>query len=223
MVLRTTSLSVPKNSQLWHLHLRTPLWFFFFSCIKITVMGISWNNKEITPLLLETIQKHKEGLQLRNITVTAARPCLIIVSCCIDLITALLCSEKGIFPFCPTLPWPFLTEESWVGGSEVSTSMEHVCEGGWATSKGTQSIFYENSLMQSSLSFPSVQTNALLSPYHTSDVFALLPAGLTDLPPSVPSRQLAWALLSFSVPQPSLHRSFLHLSPNPCSVNGRAV
>lgn len=157
--------------------------FFFFSCIKITVMGISWNNKEITPLLLEIIQKHKEGLQLRNITVTAARPCLIIVSCCIDLITALLCSEKGIFPFCPTLPWPFLTEESWVGGSEVSTSMEHVCEGGWAASKGTQSIFYENSLMQSSLSFPSVQTNVLLLPYHASDVIALLPAGLTD--PSV--------------------------------------
>lgn len=69
--------------------------------------------------------------------------------------------------------------------------MEHVCEGGWAASKGTQSIFYENSLMQSSLSFPSVQTNALLSPYHASDVIALLPAGLIDLPPSVPSRQLA--------------------------------
>lgn len=186
-------------------------------------MSISCNNKEIAPLLLETIQKHKEGLQLKNITVTAARPCLIIVSCCIDLNTAPLCSEKGIFPFCPTLPWPFLTEESWVGGSEVSVSMEHVCDGGWEASKGTQSIFYENSLMQGSLSFSSVQTNALLSPYHASDFIALLPAGLIDLLPSVPNRQLARAHLSFSVPQPSLHSSFLHLSPNPCNVNGRAV
>ena len=59
-------------------------------------MSISCNNKEIAPLLLETIQKHKEGLQLKNITVTAARPCLIIVSCCIDLNTAFLFRKRHI-------------------------------------------------------------------------------------------------------------------------------
>lgn len=153
-----------------------------------------------------------------------------IVSCCIDLATALLSSENGRFPFFQ--PHFAMTLIVWEKLSTYPAQKYQcqwsvlVCEDGWAASKWEWSIFSEKSLTQHSSSVLSVQPGALLLLYYSSVIIALLAANLTRRLPSVFTRQLVSLLpFSFSLPLPRLPRSFQAPcpSPDPCGVTGRAV
>lgn len=206
--------------------LRTPLPFLFF-CIKITLMSISCNNKEISPLLPETIQKHREGLQWRLQTLLLGHVQWLFHAV---LILALLLSAQKMADFLffsLTLPWPSLSEKTWVGGREASVSMERVHLWGWLGSIQMSIINILWKKPYTRFTVPSFYP-VWCSPFTWSQLshFVLLAASLIHLLPNVFSRQLAWPLpSSFSVPLPSLPGIFqvLCLSPNPCSVNGRAV
>lgn len=130
--LRTTiSLPVPEiRVHTWDMHLSTTSIFLVFYT-SITFVGISCNNKEIIPVLPETIQKHKEGLQWRLQSLLLGHVQWLLHAV---LTLALFFSaqkKKKKNPFCLTLPWPFLPEKSLVGGTEVSVSMECICLWGW--------------------------------------------------------------------------------------------
>lgn len=96
-------------------------------------------------------------------TDTAVRPRPMIVSCFIDLGTAPLSLEGGRFPFFSlTLPWPSLSEKSWVGGT-ASVSIECIHLWGWL---GSIQMSIVNILWKkrpyTRFAVPSIQAGALL-------------------------------------------------------------
>lgn len=74
-----------------------PLCHFCFSALKSLRWVFLRNNREIVPLLRDNPETQRRVAM--KATETAVRPCLMIVSYCIDLGTAPFSSENGRFPF----------------------------------------------------------------------------------------------------------------------------